>query len=184
MVTYVEPFTPLVETYPYWSIINEDNASRVFTQGAHLNSIGWMECPCRPLPEEICHSQWESPASWKIEMVKYVEDDLVHYILYLHQTPIMLTTYQVSGTTRIFLARVFDSTGRMTKSTIATWNLFLKDQQAMEDPWWMVIRQKEPDGSKRYKAPYLFNLKTREQYPFRDGIMIEAIDVMMDWLNL
>lgn len=101
----------------------------------------------------------------------------------------MQVTYQVGEGNRILLAWVFDSTGRMTNGTINAWNLFLNGKVTHPDgPGkldWLIIRQKETRDSKdKVKMPYLFNLNTRERYPFKDGIMIEAIDVVMEWLGL
>lgn len=187
MVDYVKPFTPLIEMFPY--LETRKKGTILKSEDPHPPDYGWSMCPCAPLPPEECTSlKWpvDILKAWKREIIKLEVDDVYHVLYYFHQIPIVDTMYQFNEDTSAYTGTVFDSAGRLTKSTIREWNISLDNKlysEEKKESTWKIIREKAYKSKAKYNI-FLFNTKTKEKHKYADGIMIEPVDIFMDWLNL
>ena len=204
MVTYVDPFTPLKVIYPYNQVLHD--SKELYVGDPHLTEMGWQRCTCTPLSHllpfrhpKLTEQQMIDGYAFKVEYRERKQvinnDCIYHRLLYLHQYPILDLMIQEGEGHKVFLGMVFDSNDKLAKTTVLTWNQFLNgyyqhmvDRSRPPEPYkYSIIKKKTRSRVKGQRGNityYLQNSSTQEEWEFKDGIMIEPIDLFMDWLNL
>lgn len=174
MVTYQdEDFVPLTEKYTYGEIGQYPQ----FMYGKHVVGNGWLKCPCKPIMND--RKNVDIKYAWTLEFHRKEYKDGADTICYRHQTPIAVASQLYDPNEHIFrtMSITFDDSGYLTKTTIDTWNKFIKVQWKKNTKWCF-----KKVSVNKIKSYYLVNRETKSQYEYRPGITLDISDMMLEQL--